>query len=192
MKQCTSCKQFFPATTEFFHTNNQQASGLHPRCKTCRAKERSARYEINGEAERAQMREYAKEHSKEAVNRVANWREENPESRKEFRERHKDRLRQIDREYVKNHLDAFAVRNRNRRAAVRNSEGTHTLEDIHQLYKEQNGNCAYCGVSLGNKYHVDHIVPIARGGSNYPSNLALACADCNLSKGSKLLEEWIS
>ena len=31
--------------------------------------------------------------------------------------------------------------------------------------------------------HVDHIIPVVRGGSNDDSNLVTACADCNLGKG---------
>ena len=34
--------------------------------------------------------------------------------------------------------------------------------------------------------HVEHIVPSKHGGSDSPDNLALACIDCNLHKGSNL------
>lgn len=50
--------------------------------------------------------------------------------------------------------------------------------------------CAYCGTTQG-PFHVEHIHPIARGGSNAPSNLECACVPCNMSKGSKLLSEWM-
>jgi len=36
----------------------------------------------------------------------------------------------------------------------------------------------------------DHVVPLSRGGSNALVNLATACRPCNLSKGSKTVEEW--
>lgn len=36
-------------------------------------------------------------------------------------------------------------------------------------------------------YHVDHIVPLHRGGTNDCSNLTLSCASCNSRKGSKIL-----
>lgn len=47
--------------------------------------------------------------------------------------------------------------------------------------------CVYCGVSVHHsKCHVDHIVPLAKGGSNEISNLCLACEACNLKKGEQI------
>lgn len=42
--------------------------------------------------------------------------------------------------------------------------------------------CAYCGGPGGT---VDHVVPIARGGTSVRGNLAPACRPCNSSKGTK-------
>lgn len=50
--------------------------------------------------------------------------------------------------------------------------------------------CTYCG-SMDGPFHYDHIFPVARGGANDPSNIAIACRPCNLSKGCKTLEEWV-
>jgi 5-methylcytosine-specific restriction endonuclease McrA len=45
-------------------------------------------------------------------------------------------------------------------------------------------------VEVGDTYHVDHVVPISKGGSNDPSNLVVACAPCNLRKNDKLPHEF--
>lgn len=50
--------------------------------------------------------------------------------------------------------------------------------------------CTYCGGTEG-PFDFDHIFPVSRGGTNDPSNLTLACASCNRSKGAKTLREWI-
>jgi len=42
--------------------------------------------------------------------------------------------------------------------------------------------------SIGDR-HVDHIIPISKGGKHRPSNLAIACASCNLSKHDKMPNE---
>lgn len=48
--------------------------------------------------------------------------------------------------------------------------------------------CLYCGCTR--MLHVDHIVPVSRGGSNAFDNLNTSCGSCNRSKGQKTLEEW--
>ncbi|MDS1774062.1 HNH endonuclease signature motif containing protein [Vibrio vulnificus] len=59
------------------------------------------------------------------------------------------------------------------------------------LIHRENGRCAICksdltgAISLGKKIHIDHIVPISRGGTNDPTNLQVLCEACNLSKGNR-------
>lgn len=36
LKQCCYCKEWFPATTEYFNTDNRLSSGLTGRCKKCK------------------------------------------------------------------------------------------------------------------------------------------------------------
>lgn len=49
--------------------------------------------------------------------------------------------------------------------------------------------CRYCG-ARDKPLCIDHVVPEVRGGTMEDANLATACKPCNLSKGSKTLEEW--
>ena len=50
--------------------------------------------------------------------------------------------------------------------------------------------CYLCGsdVLMGG-LHLDHIIPVARGGTNDASNLAVSCADCNMAKGDRLSDK---
>jgi 5-methylcytosine-specific restriction endonuclease McrA len=69
-----------------------------------------------------------------------------------------------------------------RRAAV----GKFTRADVEGLFKAQRGACACgCGRSLHGGYHVDHVIPIARGGTSWPENLQLLAPSCNLAKGAR-------
>lgn len=72
---------------------------------------------------------------------------------------------------------------RNRRARVRNANGKHTVDQILDLIEKQRNRCAACRKSLKGGYHADHIMPLARGGSNDIGNIQLLCVACNLSKG---------
>jgi hypothetical protein len=58
------------------------------------------------------------------------------------------------------------------------------------VFGRDNHTCQYCG-ARGVKLECDHIVPVALGGSHALTNLATACFDCNRSKGSMLLADWL-
>lgn len=51
-----------------------------------------------------------------------------------------------------------------------------------------NYRCAYCGEEPAT--HLDHVVPLSKGGADKEGNMLPACAGCNLSKGAKTLAEW--
>ena len=74
------------------------------------------------------------------------------------------------------------------------AEGAFTQADLHRIYDEQEGMCRYCGITLfweiDGDIHADHIIPLSRGGTNWPDNIALSCQACNLSKANKLVPEW--
>lgn len=72
---------------------------------------------------------------------------------------------------------------RARKAAV---DGSYTAADIAHLFKLQKGKCVLCLKPLiKTKFHVDHHVPLAKGGTNDRSNLRLLHTKCNLSKGAR-------
>lgn len=57
----------------------------------------------------------------------------------------------------------------------------------YDILKRDGYKCKICGRSAedGVKLHVDHIVPIAKGGKTIEENLQTLCQDCNLGKGTK-------
>jgi len=57
---------------------------------------------------------------------------------------------------------------------------------LHVFYTD---TCQYCRKKCNGKGHVDHIVPIAKGGKDKLSNYILSCSDCNHQKKDKLLDK---
>jgi 5-methylcytosine-specific restriction endonuclease McrA len=56
-----------------------------------------------------------------------------------------------------------------------------TKKQIDDLFSRQFGKCAICGEKL-KEYHIDHIIPLAKGGSHEIKNLQLLHPKCNMSK----------
>lgn len=57
-----------------------------------------------------------------------------------------------------------------------------------EVFKRDEFACVYCGAHPPNVIlHVDHIHPVAEGGTDDIDNLITACAPCNLGKGAELL-----
>jgi 5-methylcytosine-specific restriction endonuclease McrA len=85
--------------------------------------------------------------------------------------------------------DKSNARSQRRRARKIAAKGTYTSDDIDRLKLLQKCRCTACKRTL-TKYHIDHIVPLSRGGSNWPKNLQLLCPKCNLSKHNLLPLAW--
>ena len=91
--------------------------------------------------------------------------------------------------------------NNEKRYAIRRADEAPTGEPISLMVLRASGwKCAVCGVDTPdhlrgsmrlNSPEVDHIVPLSRGGLHEYGNLQCLCKRCNLSKGSKLMSEWL-
>lgn len=109
----------------------------------------------------------------------------NQESR-EWRARNRSRHRELVRLWQEKNPDKVAAHDAARRARKLNASGKHTGGDLAAIIKAQGHRCAYCRVSLRRvKKHADHIVPLARGGSNDKANLQFLCQPCNSAKWAK-------
>jgi hypothetical protein len=60
----------------------------------------------------------------------------------------------------------------------------HIPRDVRQrVFQKYGGRCAECGVSGPGSYlEYDHIIPVAKGGSNADNNVQILCRRCNLKK----------
>jgi 5-methylcytosine-specific restriction endonuclease McrA len=86
-----------------------------------------------------------------------------------------------------------AQRERNQRRAKRKAAvaGSGVSEqEWGALLNKYHHCCAYC---FSDKHiGMDHVVPIARGGPDVASNVVPCCRECNSSKGSRTVLEWVA
>jgi hypothetical protein len=104
----------------------------------------------------------------------ASWKAANPEKVKAGKARH----------YSAN-PGAWRIYNQNRRSRKLENGGNLSQGLSAKLFKLQKGKCPCCNKPLGEDFHLDHVMPLARGGSNTDSNIQLLRASCNLSKSAK-------
>lgn len=107
-----------------------------------------------------------------------------------WEKQNRDKVLRHERKYRDNHPDYAAKKNSTRRARLCGSFTQTELEQVKLAQWFGNLCCYYCGCNIDDIYHIEHVIPISRGGSNTIDNIVLACPSCNHSKGNKLVVEW--
>lgn len=154
---------------------------LRARCSEWRAK--------NPEKARDGMARYRSENKELLRERSAKARAANLENarRKESARRaaNPEKYRASVARWAASNLDKLRINNQNRRAKKAANGGKLSKDIAARLLKLQRGKCACCGLPLGVKYHLDHIMPIALGGTNTDDNIQLLRDVCNFQKHMK-------
>lgn len=68
------------------------------------------------------------------------------------------------------------------------SETLNTGRGRWEILERDNFTCVYCGLSAPDDsalLHVDHIIPVSKGGKSYAKNLITSCKACNLEKSKR-------
>jgi 5-methylcytosine-specific restriction endonuclease McrA len=148
-----------------------------------RAAKQKAWYQANAEERRAKMRAYYQETQLAQVESSRRWRAEN-------REKHRtDALR-----WQRDNPDRVAARASRRRAVEVAAPGDGVpSEDWLIILELSDRRCSYCTCELTEETgtHMEHVVPLSRGGWHDSSNVVPACETCNLTKHTKTAAEWL-
>lgn len=165
-RRCFCCGITYPVQAIYFHKDKKAKYGLSYRCKRCATLKANA---------------YNKLHPEKAKDRFKRWKEANPERAKEILQDHIDRdperYRKLGRERAR------------KRTALK--PPSWSWQEVAQMYHDQNGVCAYCESPLFTDFHVEHMIPLSRGGANDWTNIAISCPSCNLRKADKTVEEFL-
>lgn len=201
-KTCHRCRQLLPIDS--FYKSKKAKSGLASSCKRCQYEMQKASMAKKPEHYKAKRKEWQVD-NREHLNELARkyyW--ENPEAfrirSKVWASQHKDEIavknylyKSANAEYLNQLTKQWRAANpekvieqNNRRRQRMSNNGMFFIrpKEIRRLLSQP---CFYCGAP---SEHLDHVVPIKRGGVHSIGNLLPACAPCNQSKSDKLLTEW--
>lgn len=121
-----------------------------------------------------------------AITRAADWQAANSDRLKlvkaAYYAANVGKIKAATAAYATATLEARRIRQSNRRARKRANGGVLSRGLPAKLFALQKGKCACCKKSLGENYHLDHIMPLALGGANTDDNMQLLTATCNMSK----------
>jgi 5-methylcytosine-specific restriction endonuclease McrA len=84
--------------------------------------------------------------------------------------------------YNLNNRPSITLRTIAYRARKAQAKGTATLEQVKARIEYYGGLCWICKAPYR---EIDHVIPLTKGGTNWPANLRPICRSCNASKGNK-------
>lgn len=207
-KVCKECDRVLPISA--YHIHNGCKDGLQPKCRDCVKAYRAAYYQKNQDRLRQYsvdfytknadhvknyQKEYAAKNPEKIQNRGKQWRELNRplllDKKRAYYEANKEAIKPKFKAYRAEHPEYGRMSCHKRKARLKQAVGTYTRQQFLAKIEYHGSRCYLCKTPLTIKeLHMDHRVPLSRGGSNWPANLAPACGPCNLSKGRKTEREF--
>lgn len=210
MKTCSKCR--VEKRVDSFSRDRARRDGRQPQCKECRNAHRAENREAILDRERAHYAEHQQQH----VERSRQYRAANTESIRERRgaywranadailERQRqyysensDRILEQQREYRSGNSDRISEYRRenphvgwahNYRSRALKAGFEATVEDFTKadVIARYGSSCFYC--DTGTFDHLDHYIPVSKGGAHTLANVRPACEPCNRAKGSALAD----
>lgn len=178
-KWCTKCKQECPR--DRFAKDRTRSDGLQATCKDCQKQRPKhpeydrAYYQKNKAAALAK----AKARYKANWQKACAW-------QMEYYRTHKDAIR----ERIRSQPDLQRAYRHSRVGRLRGA-GHLPSDVVHRVLAQD--FCAYCREPFNEtrRRTIDHVVPLAKGGTNAEHNLVAACGSCNSKKNTRTGEEFL-
>jgi hypothetical protein len=194
-KTCTGCGQA-QLLDEYYRAATGKY-GRRARCKACSA-EYNAEYQAKWRAAHPEYQaEWRAEHRGEVKARRAKYRAENREAitlyQAAWYAERGDERRAYSAAWYRANPDKASAKGHRRRAL---EHGAYVAEvDVQAIFKRDKFRCQGCKKRVKTKAkttdplypHLDHVVPLSKGGTHQPANVQLLCRQCNTRKNNGAL-----
>lgn len=174
-KVCTACK--VEKSLDDFGMKKRGKDGRQPVCRPCAVEKTKQWRQANPDKDRAAKRAWAQRNAE--TQNARRRTEEGKAKQREWAQKH----------YAEKKIE-YIQRGRIVREVEAGAEGFCSIEQLLLRIEYYDGMCAYCRVKPYE--HIDHVKPLALGGSGWPSNLRPACAHCNISKNNEHPFEFLA
>lgn len=201
MKKCNKCGEEFPATTEFFY---KAKNSLRGDCKGCKQKQASdfrvenpgydkRRYEKTRDRQLELSRKWYQENKEHVAAYNKKYKEENIEAVREknrrWEEKNKEKRRKQQREWTENNRERYNAKMRKmnaKRDAIKRGATTAEKFGREDVLEKWGTDCHICDELVDlEDWHMEHVVPLSKGGPHTLENVKPAHPICNLQKGTK-------
>lgn len=200
-KKCNKCGEY--KEFEYFSIKRRNKDGLDGWCRVCNSLNKKLKYEShpeifkkygetyrsnNREKHRASSSAWAKANPERVAANKRKSIENNPDRHekyhKEYNKQRREEKKDYNKQYYKKNKEKFFRANARRRAVKRDQ-----MHPEHDLLIEKNlyDLATQLGDKCCNKYHVDHIWPLAKGGPHHHDNLQVITGDINQEKNDSIL-----
>lgn len=186
-KRCVRCRETKPLSD--FHSNRSARDGRGKLCKPCANKAAKDWAAANLDRVRARRKAYYSAHAEEARAYSRQYRNDNIERVRQVERAKRQANPEYMRNYVRANPDKYREYQFRRKAKIRNAPGNATAADIAARWAMWGNLCYMCGAPAT---CTDHVIPLARGGSNWPANLRPACKSCNCKKRTRDWRQFVT
>lgn len=135
-----------------------------------------------------QFRNYYFVHKEYALEWAKNYIADHPEiakkSQENFKVNHPERIKMFKDRWAKGHPEKRLEYAENRRARKIANGGSISSKEWEEIKKKYGYRCLCCG-RTDVKLHMDHVIPLAKGGHHSIENIQPLCKSCNSSKNTK-------
>lgn len=203
-KVCTCCK--IAKSILEFNKNKSKKDGLSTECKSCIKIYKDEYRKNNAEKISIGKKKHYEANKEKVLAKCAEWKNNNREHHnktsreyhnknrervlkrnKEYYLKNKERILKRIQEWFNSEKGKISKRNTHYKRKLAMKNGISTLEILKHTSNIK--NCYWCNCKIDktikNGFHIDHYIPLSKGGTHTLENIVISCPNCNILKSNK-------